>query len=41
MFLTKSSINLNRLADLGHITDNIELKLKLMKEPALETELRK
>lgn len=36
MYLTKSSIQLTRLADLAQITNNIETKLALLREPALE-----
>ena len=41
MFLTKSSIRMNWLADLGYITDNIDSKLKMMKEQVYESELWK
>lgn len=41
MFLTKSSIRMNKLADLGYISDNIEMKLNLMKESVYESELWK
>ena len=35
LLLTKSSIQLNKLADLAHVADNIEFKLKTIKEDAI------
>ena len=38
MYVTKSSIAMNKLGDLAQITDNITQKLKLMKEESKEAE---
>jgi hypothetical protein len=35
LFVTKSSIKLNKLGDLAHAADNIEFKLKAIKEETM------
>lgn len=35
IFLTKSSISLNKLADMAYVAENIEFKLKAIKEDTL------